>query len=226
MFKKSFLFFISKLSPGQKKIQSVCVSVSISLKNKMFHFNSILRLRTVSLHEFKSIILNSLHTEIMSKRGGGGDISNNNNRNKSKHVLIDVRELHELRQHGHVPFALHVPLQELSDVLLDAAQVGRERQQNPDYLKPEQHNQPAEHDVMEDPVLEIGAPGEKQLIFFCGHGMRSQYAVSIADSCGYGADSCCSHFGGGFAEYSQDPVTKEEVEQFVREKEGKGNVKK
>jgi rhodanese-related sulfurtransferase len=185
----------------------------------MFQLNPILRVRTVTLHEFKSIVLNNLHNEIMAKRGG--TVSNNNNLNKSKHVLIDVRELNELRSYGHVPFALHVPLQELPDVLLDAAQYARDQNKNGTTNSDDSDNIP-EHDVQDDdPVVEIGAPGDKQLIFFCGHGVRSQYALSIAESCGF-REHCCAHFPGGFSEYNQDPVTKEEVDQFVREKEGKG----
>ena len=193
----------------------------------MFRANSFFLIRNVSLHEFKSIVLNNLHKEIIAKKLAKDPKSYSSKppTQSSNHVLIDVRELNELRNYGHVPFALHVPLQELQDVLLDAAEVGRERKKNPDYLKDHFPNEAApEHDVMEDPVLEIGAPGEKQLIFFCGHGMRSQYALSIAESCGY-RENCCAHLPGGFTEYNQDPVTKEDVEQFVSEKEGKGDKK-
>lgn len=188
----------------------------------MFHLNSILRVCTVTLHEFKSIVLNNLHNEIMAKRGVTQSI------NKSKHVLIDVRELNELKNYGHVPFALHVPLQELPDVLLDAAQYGRDHRRGNSAAHEDGEDESSsavpEHDVQDDPVVEIGAPGDKQLIFFCGHGVRSQYALSIAESCGF-REHCCAHFPGGFSEYNQDPVTKEEVDQFVKEKEGKCDKK-
>ena len=44
-------------------------------------------------------------------------------------ILIDVREPNELKVHGSVPFAVNVPLPELSETLLDAAEVGREKLQ-------------------------------------------------------------------------------------------------
>lgn len=137
----------------------------------------------VSLQQFKGIVLTALRATAAAKPAPSG------------HVLVDVRGRHELAKLGRVPAAVHIPLPELQNTLLDAVEC------------------PAG-----DAAAAIGPPGRQHLVFFCQAGVRSLQAVEIAEACGFNS---VSHFPGGFSEYVRDPVTDKDVTNFVAESETK-----
>lgn len=177
---------------------------------------SLFRGPDVSLAQFKGIVLTNMYARSMQR-----EAAKKSNEDATTAVLIDVRRHEELKRRGRVPTAVHVPLHELQEVLLEARE------------PPHHHQQAVRNDARKDEQLEmhhdfspesldavlsaIGRPGERQLVFFCEHGMRSQAALDIAETVGY---SHSTHLPDGYAGYAQTPVTRFDVEKFIKEKSG------
>lgn len=102
-------------------------------------------------------------------------------------VVIDVREPMELQQSGAVPCALNIPMGQLEEQLASGG----------DAFFAKAHGLPQAPD-----------PKATTLFFTCAAGVRSVYAMQIAEAVGF-RNTC--HYPGGWYGYVKDPLSAEEV---------------
>lgn len=111
-----------------------------------------------------------------------------------KILLVDVRTEEEVAR-GVIPCSLHMPLPQLQDILLQRSPIDKYGTTFDDAS-----------------TLQLDAASH-QLVFYCAAGVRSLTAISIAEGCGYRA---ASHYRGGWNEYEKQPLTKRDIDEFLR----------